>query len=245
RMDVPDILDVPIHGAADFDARGVDKDELGKEAVVLGGHFQRQPSAERKADRRQFLDIQALQQIEIDVADVVRRLDPVRPFRPAETGRRGNDQLVISGKLGGDRRVELERILPIEHQQRTPPPAPFDLELHSAHARSRLEFLLETSVAGGRVEVRSFIRATSSRSIEQQAVPSGGLSPERSWRKLYFIERFRRAAVEGSTPAPGKAAKTYRRGPRTRKCIAAWDRRASCDGRRAPDVARDNPWLSR
>jgi hypothetical protein len=36
RMDVPNILDVAIHGPADLDAVGIDEDELGKEAVVLG-----------------------------------------------------------------------------------------------------------------------------------------------------------------------------------------------------------------
>ena len=65
-------------------------------------------------------------------------LDPVRPFRRAEAGRRRNDQLVVLGEFRKHGRVPLKRLLAVEHQQRPTPTAPLDLEFQTADFQKRI-----------------------------------------------------------------------------------------------------------
>ncbi len=208
RVQRPDIGNVAIGGAADLDAVRVDQHQPGKEAIVLGGHFECDPAAEREPDRRHLAETQFLDQIEIDIADVVGRLDPVGPLRHPEAGRRGNDQLVVLGEVGQDGRAELQRFLAIEHEQRRAATAPLDLELQAVDAQAARRPLAECTGRKARAAER---RGRAARSRAPGRRRASGSSPSRRvhWSSSYWNPQppFCKRQIPVTPDLPGRSAR--------------------------------------
>ena len=87
-----DVGNIEAVNRASLHADGADQHEPAHEFWRLGGEFAGDPTTERTADHVDLVEIEASQQLQVDVGNVVRRVDPVGQGRLTEAGmRRGNE----------------------------------------------------------------------------------------------------------------------------------------------------------
>ena len=93
-----DVGNIEAVDRAGLHAHRAHQHEPAHELRRLGGEFAGDPSAERTADHIDLVEVEAIQQLQVDVGDVVRCLDPVGQGRLTETGMRRGDQPVPGGQ---------------------------------------------------------------------------------------------------------------------------------------------------
>jgi len=93
-----DVGNVEAVDRAGLHAHRADKHEPAHELRRLGGEFAGDPSTERTADHVHLVELEVIQQLQVDVGDVVRRVDLVRQGRLTEAGMRRGNQPVPRGQ---------------------------------------------------------------------------------------------------------------------------------------------------
>src|ERR1044071_9568129 len=84
RVDVEDVENVACRGAAELDAEGMHQDQLRRPPAPRDSHFRRKPAAEGKSEQREFVVWQLVEDSEIEMDEIVDRIEIRRPLRIAK-----------------------------------------------------------------------------------------------------------------------------------------------------------------
>src|SRR2546425_9688415 len=128
---VEDVEDVRGLAIADLDAERVHEDELVQTMTALDGHFCREPAPEGQPDERHLLVRQSLEDVQIEVRQIVHRLEPRRARRPAEARVRGSDDLGVPAEQLQEARPRIDGLHAVQEQDRPAGAPAHDLQLHA------------------------------------------------------------------------------------------------------------------
>src|SRR6266478_4024083 len=98
RRRVEYVQDVGCLSVTDFDAERVDQAEPVEPVATLDGQLGREPAAEREAHQRRLLVRQRVEKIQVEVDEVVDRLEVRRARGSPEAGVRGGDDLGMTAE---------------------------------------------------------------------------------------------------------------------------------------------------
>src|SRR2546427_821856 len=128
---VEDVEDVRGLAIADLDAEGVHEDELVQTMTALDGHFRREPAPEGQPDERHLLVRQSLEDVQIEVRQIVDRLEARRARRPAEARVRGSDDLGVAAEQLQEACPRIDGLHAVQEQDRPAGAPAHDLQLHA------------------------------------------------------------------------------------------------------------------
>ncbi len=118
--DVRNVTGLPI---ADLDAHGSHQNEAGQAVGTLDGHLGRDPSTERGADHHHVAQIARGQQVEVEIGEIVDRVDAVNVRRMTEAGMRRGKHLAVRGQQVQKGVVRPEALFAVKPEEWLAPPA--------------------------------------------------------------------------------------------------------------------------
>src|SRR5207237_9598170 len=98
RRSVEDVENIGRLAIADFDADGIDEDELVDPVAARNRELRRQPAAERKADQRRLLPRQVFENLQVEMHEVVYRVEILGPRGMAKARSGRCDHLALPGE---------------------------------------------------------------------------------------------------------------------------------------------------
>jgi len=132
-MEREDVGDVPRLAVADLDAQRRHQHQPRHAGRALHRHLGGNPATQRATDHHRVAGVELRQEIEIEVGQVVHRVEAVDLRRVAVPRMRGRDDAAVSRQRLEHRRVGIEALLAVEPEDRTTVTALDDLEPHVAH----------------------------------------------------------------------------------------------------------------
>ena len=118
---------------ADLDADRVDEDQPVELVAARDRDLGRQPAAERQPDQRDPLERQLVEQRQIEMHEIIDRVEIGRPLRVAEARRGRRDDLGLAAEQVEKPRVRMDRVHAVQQQHRASRP-----RRAAPQARSRL-----------------------------------------------------------------------------------------------------------
>src|SRR5438477_5793936 len=192
-----DVGDVTLLAVAEFDAERVDQHE----AAYAGGRAHRglegKPAAKGRADQRRIMQVEAFDQVEIEIGDVVDTAEPRRARRRVETGMARRDDPAMLRQPVEKRAVLCDIVAAMQKQQRRPGAGDQCLDrypgdLDAFHSRSSHLFsaaspppvLRFASDSFPRLRGRVGVGAISGMKLPINRRPGGSRDPPFHWRGL-------------------------------------------------------------
>ena len=127
-----DVGNVELIDRPDLDADRRDQHQLVDRRRVLGRNLGCGPAADRMADQHDSGQFQSCDQFEIEVREVVDRVDPDRQARSAEAWMHRRDHVEPLAERGEERRGRIKSAAAVQEQQRRPAATLVQLDLDLA-----------------------------------------------------------------------------------------------------------------
>jgi len=123
--------------AAELDTDRIGQDQLRDFAAGGDGDLGGEPSAEGKAQKRHLVIGQLVEHGEVEMDEVVDRVEVRRAFGVAEAGRGGGDELSLLAEQVEKRRLRMHGVEAVQQQQRRAAAAAQYLQLDPVHIHRR------------------------------------------------------------------------------------------------------------
>src|SRR5262245_35777903 len=138
RMDVEDVENVRRLAIADLDPERVDQYEPIDAVAGLDGNLGSQPAPEREAHQRHRLVGPGAEDLQVEVHEIVDRLEVRGPRRIAEARMRRRDDLHVPAEEVEERRVVGNGLEAVQEEQRPAFPPAHDLQFEIADGQTIL-----------------------------------------------------------------------------------------------------------